>query len=96
MNGKLLSAVNKEKDLGITISNYLKPSQHCSEVVETANRLGVLSKVNQKVILKLQNSLVRPHLEYCVQFWSPFYRKDIDKLERVQRRITKMILRLKK
>ncbi|ORD93263.1 RTJK, partial [Enterospora canceri] len=100
MNGKLLTAVNKEKDLGITISNDLKPSQHCSEVVKIANRLvGFIGRTfenkSEKVILKLHNSLVRPHLEYCVQFWSPYYRKDIDKLERVQRRITKMIPRLK-
>ena len=100
MNGQQLSAVNKEKDLGVIISSDLKPSQHCTEVVKTANKLvGFIGRVfenkSEKVILTLYNSLVRPHLEYCVQFWSPYYRKDIDKLERVQRRITKMIPRLR-
>ena len=100
MNGEILEAVNKEKDLGILISSDLKPSQHCSEVVKKANKLvGFIGRVfenkSEKIMLKLYNSLVRPHLEYCVQFWSPYYQKDINKLERVQRRLTKMIPRLR-
>ena len=100
MNGHILESVNKEKDLGVTISNDLKPGKHCSEVVKTANRLvGFIGRTfenkSETVLLKLYNSLVRPHLEYCVQFWSPYYQKDVDKLERVQRRLTKMIPRLR-
>ena len=43
------------------------------------------------VLLKLYKTLIRPLLEYCVQFWSPYYRKDIIKLERVQKRFTRML-----
>ena len=100
MNGVQLSKVDQEKDLGVIISNDLKLNAQCKEVIKTANRLiGFIGRTfeykSEKIIRTLYNSLVRPHLEYCVQFWCPYYKKDIDKLERVQRKITKMIPRLR-
>ena len=100
MNNVQLINVDREKDLGVIISKDLKPSEQCTEIVKIANKLvGFIGRTftfkSEKVILTLYNSLVRPHLEYCVQFWSPYYRKDIEKLERIQRRVTKMIPRLR-
>ena len=73
-----------------------KPSKQCVEAAKRANRiLGMTKRTivsrEQDVVLRLYKSLVRPHLEYCVQAWSPYLRQDIDTLEQVQRRATKMI-----
>src|SRR6218665_1825789 len=46
---------------------------------------------DKDTILRLYKTVVRPQLEYCIQVWSPYMQQDMEKLEKVQRRATKMI-----
>ena len=78
----------------------LKASSQCVKIVKTANQiLGMIKTAftfkTKDNLLQLYKCLVRPHLEYCMQVWNPYLKKDIDVLEGVQRRVTKMILRYK-
>ena len=97
MDGIPLENVTEEKDLGITVTESFKPDKQCSIAAAKANRiLGIIKKTftsrDSSVITKLYKSLVKPHLEYAIQAWSPYLQCDIDTLEKVQRRATKIVV----
>ena len=78
------------------MSQDLRPRKQCISGRNRANRvLGFITRSvsNRSIdgILILYLTLIRPHLDYAVQFWFAYYIMDIDKLEAVQRRMTKMV-----
>ncbi len=91
-----LTSVDEEKDLGVTFEQNLKFERHITNCVNKAQRtVGLIRRsfdyMDSDMFLVLYKSLVRPILEYSTCVWSPYLMKDIRRLERIQRRATKLV-----
>jgi len=91
-----IQVVQQEKDLGVLTSSDLAVSHQCTEAASRANRvLGMVKRqfkaMDKESFLIIYKGFVRPHLEYAIQAWSPYLRRDIDCLEKIQRRATKLV-----
>ena len=72
----------KGKGLGVTINPNMKVSEQCRIAASKGNQiLGMIRRnikyKEKELIIPLYKAIVRPHLQYCVQAWSPYHRKDI-------------------
>ena len=76
LNGNTLGNTDMEKDLGILLNSKLSCKKQCQAATAKANKiLGCIKRGidarDENIVLPLYKSLVRPHMEYCVQFWAP-------------------------
>ena len=83
MGDTVLGTTVKQKDLGVTISADMKVSEQCGITASKGNQILGLIRRNitykgKKLIIPLYKAIVRPHLEYCIQAWRPYRKKDID------------------
>ena len=90
----------QENDLGETFSADMKVSEQCGIAASKGNQIiwlvrRIVTYKEKQLIVPLYKATVRPHLEHCIHAWRPYRKKDIYKLERIQRRATKMIPELK-
>ena len=91
-----ISEVSEEKDLGVIIQNNLSPEKHINRIFgKTYNILQnigfAFNYLDENMMKKILTTLIRPQLEYAAVVWSPYMKKHIRKLERVQRLGTRMI-----
>ena len=96
LGNQQLDSTDSEKDLGVYVHSSGKFSEQCNQAIKAASStLGIIRRhitcKSKDIVLKLYKALVRPKLEYCVQAWQPYLKRDIENLEKVQHRATKMI-----
>ena len=87
MGGTILCKTVKEKDLGVTMNANMKVSEQCRIAASKGNQiLGMIRRnityKEKGLIVPLYKAIVRPHLEYCIQAWRTYLRKDIDMLDK--------------
>jgi len=99
-SGVAIDKIESIKDLGVTFDNKLKFDHHINNIINKAYQiLGIVKRnftYHQTVLLSYIKSMIRSQLEYAVCVWNPHHQYLIEKLEKVQKRATKLVLSVKK
>ncbi len=96
MGGQVIQQTEEERDIGVVVTPNSKPAAMCCKAARTASIvLGQIARAfsyrDKITFVRLYKQYVRPHLEFASQAWSPWLRKDIEVLEKVQKRVVGMI-----
>ena len=96
MDGVELGTTTEERDLGIRITNTMKPSRQCAVAAKSAN--FALSQIQRSFhfrrkrdLVPLYKTFVRPKLEFGVAAWNPWTEADKKEIEKVQQRLIRML-----
>lgn len=100
INNTVLTESKEEKDLGVFVTPDWKCSTHVSKIAAKANSAvgrirDTFSYMDCDIFKAIYPGLIRSYMEYAVHTWSPLYVRDIDKLEKVQRRATTLVPTIK-
>jgi len=93
---KELESVHQERDLGVITTSDLKSSSQCTKSAATARKvIDMVRRTFKNLDIEdfrlLYKTYIRPHLEFCIQAWSPHFVKDITILENVQKAATNLV-----
>ena len=88
MGDAVLGRTTQEKDFGVTCSADMTVSEQCGIAASKRNQIpGLIRRPitykEKQLIVPMYKAIIRPHLEYCIQAWKPYRKKDIDNLKRI-------------
>ena len=96
IGGANIESAKEEKDLGVWVESTLKPTTQCESAAKNGNAaLGLIMRVfhyrTKSTLVPLYKTFVRPKLEYAAMAWSPWLEKDMEAIEKVQKRMVRML-----
>ena len=98
--GEVIMKSREEKDLGVIVKDSLSPEQHINGICGSTHRMlsnirVAIHYMDKDMMKKIIATMILPRLEYAAVVWSPHKKKDVTKIERIQRAATKMVPELK-